>query len=98
MFFFFFQFSYCSFLHRMIQNNKKEDICPLGYWNPSRDHPELLTETNENGEPIAELLRNELYWYAKSNMALVNVYIKVMRQIILTNVINNSILFRKFTT
>ena len=71
----------------MIQNNKKEDICPLGYWNPSRDHPELLTETNENGEPIAELLRNELYWYAKSNMALVNVYIKVMRQIMLKNVI-----------
>ena len=67
----------------MIQNNQKEEICPLGYWNPSRDHPELLTETNENGEPIAELLRNELYWYAKSNMALVNVYIKVMRQIML---------------
>ena len=62
----------------MIEKRKKEQICPMGYWNPARDHPELLTDTNEKGESIAKLIQNDLYHYAKSNMALVNVYIKVI--------------------
>lgn len=60
----------------MIQRNQSTDICPLGYWNPSVDHPELMKE-EEPGKTVAELLRKEMFHYAKSNMALVNVYIKV---------------------
>ena len=62
----------------MIENRKKVDICTLGYWNPSKDHPELLTKTDDNGRSIAALIQDELYIYAKNNMALVNVYIKVI--------------------
>ena len=49
----------------------------MGYWNPSKDHPELESKTNEKGRSIAALIQDELYIYAKNNMALVNVYIKV---------------------
>ena len=63
---------------KMIRNNQKKDICPKGYWNPSVDHPELLVAAPENpNKSVAELIRKEMFHYAKSNMALVNVYIKV---------------------
>jgi len=58
-----------------------------GYWNPVVDHPELLRAADDEDEDgdgagagnvtVDELLRNELFLYAKRNMALVNVYIKV---------------------
>lgn len=64
---------------RLIRNNQKKDICPLGYWNPSVDHPELLANsTVDPSKSVAELIRKEMFHYAKSNMALVNVYIKVI--------------------
>ena len=62
----------------MIEKRKKDDICTLGYWNPSKDHPELLTITDDIGRSISALIQDELYIYAKNNMALVNVYIKVI--------------------
>ena len=64
---------FCS----LIEKRNKEDICTMGYWNPSKDHPELESKTNEKGRSIAALIQDELYIYAKNNMALVNVYIKV---------------------
>ncbi len=65
-------------------------ICSRGYWNPSVDHPNLLrplTEserlamrpnpiTSNNPETLSDLIREELFIYAKRNLALVNVYIK----------------------
>lgn len=60
---------------RLIKNHSA--ICPSGYWNPSTDHPELLEPEVANGSTVAELIRKEMFVYAKSNMALVNVYIKV---------------------
>ena len=62
----------------MIQNKERKAICPLGYWNPSVDHPELMVNSTEDAsKSVAELIRTEMFHYAKSNMALVNVYIKV---------------------
>ena len=66
----------------MIEKRNKEDICTLGYWNPIKDHPELVSKTNEKGRSIAALIQDELYIYAKNNMALVNVYIKVTNYLI----------------
>jgi hypothetical protein len=61
---------------KLIKN--KDQICPKGYWNAGIDHPELMVRSSETSEAtVAELLRTELFHYAKSNMALVNVYIKV---------------------
>ena len=31
----------CSLL-RLIEKSNAEDICPLGYWSPARDHPGLF--------------------------------------------------------
>ena len=62
----------------MIQNKERKAICPLGKWNPSVDHPELMVNsTQDTTKSVAELIRTEMFQYAKSNMALVNVYIKV---------------------
>ena len=62
----------------LIQNKERKDICPLGKWNPSVDHPELMVNsTQDTTKSVAELIRTEMFQYAKSNMALVNVYIKV---------------------
>ncbi len=65
---------------------EESKICSRGYWDPANDHPELLqmredVEVNgiKTGVNISmdELIREELFQYAKKNMALVNVYIKV---------------------
>ena len=62
----------------MIKKTEKKDICTLGYWNPVQDHPELLVNATENpSKTVDQLIREEMFRYAKANMALVNVYIKV---------------------
>ena len=63
---------------RIMRKGQKKDICPLGYWNPAVDHPELMVNASEDPtKTVAQLIRTEMFHYAKSNMALVNVYIKV---------------------
>jgi len=64
--------------HKLV---KSEKVCATGgYWNPASDHPELLTSAEEApNKTVEELLREELFLYAKRNMALVNVYIKVRK-------------------
>ena len=52
-----------------------EKICSKGYWNPSLDHPHLLKPLKD-GMTLDHLIREEMFHYAKKNMALVNVYIK----------------------
>ena len=70
---------------RMMRKGQKKDICPLGYWNPTVDHPELMVNaTEEPRKTVADLIRTEMFHYAKSNMALVNIYIKVSKIILLT--------------
>ena len=65
---------------RMMRKGQKKDICPLGYWNPTVDHPELMVNaTEEPRKTVADLIRTEMFHYAKSNMALVNIYIKVSK-------------------
>ena len=64
----------------MMRKGQKKDICPLGYWNPTVDHPELMVNaTEEPRKTVADLIRTEMFHYAKSNMALVNIYIKVSK-------------------
>ncbi len=36
-----------------------------------------MMQVNDSDSSVADLIREELFYYAKSNMALVNVYIKV---------------------
>ena len=63
-----------------MRKGQKKDICPLGYWNPTVDHPELMVNaTEEPRKTVADLIRTEMFHYAKSNMALVNIYIKVSK-------------------
>ena len=44
-------------------------ICPKGVWNPRVDHPEMSPDQ-------VQALNNQIFDYAKQNLALVNVYIK----------------------
>ena len=39
----------------------------------------MVNATEDPTKTVAELIRTEMFHYAKSNMALVNVYIKVSR-------------------